>query len=278
MARFCTKCGKPLGDGALFCNNCGTRIANVAGQTGPAQAPNQSVPPQGQYGYRPQMPPYNMPPQLPKKKKTGLIIGIVVGLILVVLFFVGAFAWPGFLKDDSEAKEDSFFTHHEARERDDEDDEEEEEVSKQTNEAESSQDENITHIEFEIDGGGFPSDSEIPDAVVNPALIGTWGFHDAQTDVDITYTFNADGTGNYYGNGMDVPIVSYVATDEPFTEYPEDGNLLVVYFGEMVVETEEGTTSISLGAVEYGYVIDGNVLRIIYSRDIANHYTDFTRE
>ena len=150
-------------------------------------------------------------------------------------------------------------------------------MSKQTNEAESSQDENITHIEFEIDGGGFPSDSEIPDAVVNPALIGTWGFHDAQTDVDITYTFNADGTGNYYGNGM-TQIETLAEEIELELRGRLESEVKSEVIGEMVMETEEGTYSISLGAVEYGYVIDGNVLRIIYSRDIANHYTDFTRE
>ena len=120
---------------------------------------------------------------------------------------------------------------------------------------------------------------DIPAAVVDPALTGTWGFHQPEYDLDLVFTFNADGTGYYYMNGMNMPIVSYVSTTEPYiTEYEEEGTLLTIYYGEMTETMGDSTYTISLDPIEYGYKITGDTLRIIFSRDIANHYTDYTRE
>ncbi len=119
---------------------------------------------------------------------------------------------------------------------------------------------------------------EIPPAVINPALTGQWRFHYDTYDIDTIFRFNADGTGLYTANGMDIPIVSYIATTEPYTEYPEDGSLITVYFGEVVMEFEDETYTMTLPPIEYGYQIMGDILRITFSRDIANDYLDLIRE
>ena len=120
---------------------------------------------------------------------------------------------------------------------------------------------------------------EAPLAVIDPELTGVWGFHDEQYGTDLVWTFNEDGTGSYYANGMEMPIRSYVATTEPFTEYEEDGFLITVYYGE-ITQTFGDTviTTYMEEPVEYGYIVNGDTLRIVFSRDIANNFTDFTRE
>lgn len=96
--KFCDNCGAPLEPGRAFCPNCGKP---ASGDTQQSSAFSQGTPPYTQ--------PYNgsasdagQPPV--KKKKTGLIIAIVV-ICLVVLAGIGAAA--GFLifsnKEDNKA-------------------------------------------------------------------------------------------------------------------------------------------------------------------------------
>ena len=120
--------------------------------------------------------------------------------------------------------------------------------------------------------------SAFPAAVVDPRLTGTWEYHESVTDVDLVWTFNKDGTGTYYANGMTLPIASYVATTEPFTEYPEDGLLITVYYAEMTETFGDTVVTTQMDPVEYGYLIEGDTLRIVFSRDIANHYTEYKRK
>ena len=99
MSKNCPKCGNPLDEGALFCDNCGIRLGAQPQQTPPRPyaQPQQQYPRQAQQ-YAPYQPPYqqNQPaPQPPKKKKTGLIIGLICGgtalliaAVLVVIFVV----------------------------------------------------------------------------------------------------------------------------------------------------------------------------------------------
>lgn len=119
---------------------------------------------------------------------------------------------------------------------------------------------------------------EIPDPVINPALIGQWGWHSNTTEAEMFFRFEADGTGLYAANGIEMPIASYVATQEPYTQYPEDGFLLTVYFGEMTMTFGDESFTITMSPMEYGYSVTGDTLRITFSRDIANDYTDLTRE
>ncbi len=120
-------------------------------------------------------------------------------------------------------------------------------------------------------------DPEYAPPVINPALIGQWHYEDMY-GAEIIFRFNEDGTGLYYANGMDMPIISYVATQEPFTQYEEDGFLITIYFGEAILEYDDETMTLTLPPMEYGYQIMGNTLRITFSRDIANHYIDLIRE
>lgn len=83
MNGFCEFCGTQLAQGSTTCHNCG---ANV----------NQSQPVQAN-GYQqyaaPAYPQAMTPP--PKKKKTGLIIGIVIAVVLLILgalFVIGVIA------------------------------------------------------------------------------------------------------------------------------------------------------------------------------------------
>lgn len=109
MSKNCPKCGNPLDEGALFCDNCGLRLnaqpqqpprPNVQPQqthSQPYAQPQQQYPQQSQQ-YAPYQPPYRQnqsAPQPPKKKKTGLIIGLICGgtalliaAVLVVIFVV----------------------------------------------------------------------------------------------------------------------------------------------------------------------------------------------
>ena len=125
---------------------------------------------------------------------------------------------------------------------------------------------------------GEQTQTDVPKAQIDPALTGKWGYHDKATDVDLVWEFKADGTGSYYGNGMTLPIASYVATKTPFTQYSEDGFLLTVYWAEITETMGDTVVTTQMDPTEYGYIVDGNTLRIVFSRDIADHYTDFTRE
>ena len=40
MARYCKKCGKELEEGAIFCDNCGTKIAGSESNTSSSTADN----------------------------------------------------------------------------------------------------------------------------------------------------------------------------------------------------------------------------------------------
>ncbi len=95
--KICPKCNKQFNDNDAFCDVCGTNLS--AQQNNYQQQPNyanQSQPnynPQQVNAYQPTMP--NNPP---KKKKTGMIIGIVAA-VLIVLAIIGAVAEDAFQKE-----------------------------------------------------------------------------------------------------------------------------------------------------------------------------------
>lgn len=98
---FCPNCGNNVPDGVAFCNICGTAFnapQNAAPQAAPPQYAAPVMPPQ--YA-APVMPPQAMP-QPPKKKKTGLIIGIVVAVIVII---VGALAISGVFSPKTEEEQ-----------------------------------------------------------------------------------------------------------------------------------------------------------------------------
>ena len=91
QARFCTSCGSPLGSGAV--EQAGTYYAAPQQQAAPQQyaAPQQQAPAQAPYPYpyAPQAAPYGQPVQPPaKKKKTGLVVGIVAILLVAIIAVV----------------------------------------------------------------------------------------------------------------------------------------------------------------------------------------------
>ncbi len=141
--------------------------------------------------------------------------------------------------------------------------------------------ESTSQTSKEEPAGSFPEEqagADVPKSVIDPALTGKWGLHNKETDVDLVWEFKADGTGSYYANGYELPIASYVATKTPFTQYPEDGCLITVYWAEITETFGNTTTTTSMDPTEYGYLFVDGTLRIVYSRDIADHYFDFTRE
>ncbi len=72
---FCTKCGHKLEEGAVFCTQCGNRLES---------APSQPAQPAAQIYQGPA-------PQLQKKNRTGLIVGLSVGgavLIIAIILLV----------------------------------------------------------------------------------------------------------------------------------------------------------------------------------------------
>lgn len=84
--KFCTKCGKQHKDSDMFCTGCGNPFA------APAPEQPQQVPAPVYQPYPPEhaqtQPPQQYPPSAPKKKKTGLIIGLsaaaVAGLAVII--------------------------------------------------------------------------------------------------------------------------------------------------------------------------------------------------
>ena len=76
---FCVRCGFNNNDGATFCGRCGAPLNAAAQVQGQDAMPQQGyVPPQG-YG----QPPGSWQQGAPKKKKTGWIIGISAGVLLI---------------------------------------------------------------------------------------------------------------------------------------------------------------------------------------------------
>jgi len=86
MSIFCASCGTKLTAGDAFCPNCGAKADVQAQQAPPAQQAAAYAP---------------VPP---KKKKTGLIIGIIAGVVAIgaavlVLFLTGVFGGTGDISD-----------------------------------------------------------------------------------------------------------------------------------------------------------------------------------
>jgi hypothetical protein len=80
---FCTNCGASLPDGTAFCTSCGAKLA-------PAPAPKPAAPAYAAPAYAA---PAGYPAPAPKKKHTGLIIGIIAAVLVaaavLVLFLTG---------------------------------------------------------------------------------------------------------------------------------------------------------------------------------------------
>ncbi len=86
---FCTNCGATLPDGAAFCTSCGAKLAS-------APAPRPAAPTYAAPAYAA---PAGYPAPAPKKKHTGLIIGIAAALLViaavVVLLLTGVLGSKG---------------------------------------------------------------------------------------------------------------------------------------------------------------------------------------
>jgi hypothetical protein len=86
---FCTNCGASLPDGTAFCTSCGAKLA-------PAPPPNPAAPAYAAPAYAA---PAGYPAPAPKKKHTGLIIGIIAAVLViaavVVLFLTGVLGSKG---------------------------------------------------------------------------------------------------------------------------------------------------------------------------------------
>ena len=88
----CSQCGAPLPEGSRFCQTCGAPVNQQPAAN--AQTPQGAVPPQQPAYQQPQQPPYppytqqpyGTPPYPgpPKKKKTGLIIGLIAGAVILI--------------------------------------------------------------------------------------------------------------------------------------------------------------------------------------------------
>ncbi len=102
---FCSQCGHGNPDGAAFCTACGSPLTRDTKTTsepsGDAGIQSESVylqtasfsSPPDQSGFAP--PSY--PPRQHKKKRAGLIIGLIAGVFLIAAAAVALFVWPGIL-------------------------------------------------------------------------------------------------------------------------------------------------------------------------------------
>ena len=78
----CTKCGRPLDPGAVFCGNCGQAVSTQAVSTAPAGATNQNNE-SAQNQSNNTSPAYAIPVAINKKAETKVIIGLIVGILSV---------------------------------------------------------------------------------------------------------------------------------------------------------------------------------------------------
>ena len=77
MAKFCMNCGAQLEDNAKFCMSCGTKVEEMAVPAAASSAETAATPAAAPVSYP--------GPAIPKKKgKTGLIIGIAVGVVALI--------------------------------------------------------------------------------------------------------------------------------------------------------------------------------------------------
>ena len=98
--KVCPNCNNTVEDSAIFCDKCGTRF--VVQNNNPVNYPQQPVN-QPNYVQQPQYSNYganqqqfqNAPQTPPKKKNTGMIIGIVAA-VLIVLAIIGSIAQKAF--------------------------------------------------------------------------------------------------------------------------------------------------------------------------------------
>lgn len=88
MAKFCSKCGKPLQEGAKFCPVCGAPVQPVQGVGSPYSGPDQGNGYQGAQTVNNQGQPMG---NMSKKMLIPLVIGAVVVVILAVTLAVKIF-------------------------------------------------------------------------------------------------------------------------------------------------------------------------------------------
>ncbi|MBD0373292.1 MAG: zinc ribbon domain-containing protein [Pyrinomonadaceae bacterium] len=100
----CWKCGRENEDGMRFCTNCGTALtpsqAGGSGAGGYDPSSSETIsfnaPPQTAFSAGATTKPYTAPPFIdnttPPKSKTGLIIGVIVGVLLLGLLGIGGVA------------------------------------------------------------------------------------------------------------------------------------------------------------------------------------------
>ncbi len=81
---FCSNCGAHIPEGQAFCTNCGAKIARDP-------QPRPTAPTPGTYGAPAYAVPVGVPASPRKKSNTGLIIGVVAGVLLVALVFLVLF-------------------------------------------------------------------------------------------------------------------------------------------------------------------------------------------
>ncbi len=88
---FCTNCGASLPDGTAFCTRCGAKLAS-------SPAPRPAAPTYAAPAGYPSPMGYPAPAPAPKKKHTGLIIGIIAAVLVaaavLVLFLTGVLGTP----------------------------------------------------------------------------------------------------------------------------------------------------------------------------------------
>ena len=87
---YCPNCGRQNKDDAAFCMNCGNALNKASSGAAPVLSEEPAVSqPQPVY----QAPAYQAP--TPKKKRTGLIIGLSVGGAVLVVAIIVLLALPG---------------------------------------------------------------------------------------------------------------------------------------------------------------------------------------
>ena len=163
---FCTNCGTNNADGVKFCSGCGMPMNNSEPTPVQPQAPVYYAP------VEPVAPMAPAPAPQKPKNNTGLIVGIIVGVLVIIgaviaiLFATGTF-------DTGSEKEKT------------------EETGKKKQDKENKEEEDKDEEDVETSKGDETHDGRI---------IGTWTGYEKtemegyEVELDVTYTFNEDGT------------------------------------------------------------------------------------
>ncbi len=270
---FCLKCGANNVDGAKFCSSCGAELVGSPSQPesvaqGGAQPQPQSQPqpwdqpqpqsqpwdqsqpqPQPQPWYQPpvQEPPQEWPDggsvnpvqggDSPKKSRTGLIVGIVVGVIVLAIAGVLAFLFLsgtiGGGSSDQEVVEQDADDKDEKGDADDKDEEGDADDKDEKGGADDKDKKPGIEVNGDVDGTVFDYDfyqqdlasleSSLLDAGLSLNYAGAFHYDDMEDSLSVSYAGTVDEVFPIEGSDAEVYVSLFIEAEDFAFTWDEDG-------------------------------------------------------